>query len=62
MFIFRTTFTEEDVQRLEERLSLRVAPRPPFSARTQQIIDAVEFSPEDVKKAATAAAIAMASE
>ncbi|NHZ42219.1 hypothetical protein [Massilia aquatica] len=62
MFIFRTTFTEEDVQRLEQRLAVYRVPSPPVSARTEQIIDAVEFSSEDVQNAATAAANALARE
>ena len=62
MFIIKMTFSDEEVQRIQDRLSRKVPLAPPLPPRIEQIVDAMEFSDDDIKKAAAAAVAALAGE
>ncbi|NHZ96300.1 YdiU family protein [Massilia sp. CCM 8734] len=62
MFIVTMSFSDEEIQRIQERLSCKVPLIPPLSPRIEQIIEEMEFSDDDLRKASAAASAALASE
>ncbi|NHZ34668.1 hypothetical protein [Massilia rubra] len=60
MFAFLTTVTEEDLRRAVERLSSSVKTESPLSPSSQQIIESVRFTREEMKQAGAIAVMKIA--
>lgn len=62
MFTVAMSFSDEEIHRIQERLSRKVPLTPPLFPHIEQIIDEMEFSDDDLRKASAAARAALASE
>lgn len=60
MFTFLTTVTQEDVRTAVENLSKGIKAKSPLSPRSQEIINAVRFTSDEIKQAAIIAGMKIA--
>ena len=62
MFTVTMSFSDDEIQRIQERLARKVPLIPPLSPHIERIINEMEFSDDDLRKASAAASAALASE
>lgn len=62
MYTFLSIFTDEEMQRIAEKMSGKVDTKSPLSPRSLEIIKSVHFSSDELKKAGIAAGIKIDSE